>query len=51
MRNTLEYPVTKQEKIDLLRELISKYEQSDLDAPVGDMTGVILLEILKDITH
>lgn len=50
MRNILEYPVTHEEKVELLKLLIKKDNEKPIEEiACGDMTGYILNEILKDI--
>lgn len=51
MRNISEYPVTQAEKIALLRRLITAEQEklSNGNAPIGDMTLIVLEEILKDL--
>ena len=50
MRNLLQYPVTFEEKVDLLNELINKWlKEIEQTVAVGDMTGSILEAILVDV--
>lgn len=46
MRNLIKYPVTWDEKYELLNELIASLKDEEI---CGDMRSVILLEIYEDL--
>jgi hypothetical protein len=55
MRNIKQYPVTYEEKQELIESIISFRSKAvfndNLDAICGDMTLVILREIAEDLWH
>lgn len=48
MRNTVEYPVTNQEKYDVIQKLLDKWNDDNWWF-TGDITGMVLRDILNQM--
>lgn len=47
MRNTVEYPVTNQEKYDVIQKLLDKWHNEEPGC--GDITGMVLRDMLNQM--